>query len=220
MLTLLTIFYCLSIISITRAIIVSPGEIPEQWGITSEISGDVEKRHDGFDRICIRCEMKKPDRAHHCRQCEKCVLKMDHHCNWIANCVGFWNYKYFICMLIHAEICIAIIIGSFWETVVVTMHDERNSCLLCLTVILYYSILCMLFIIFFLFAGFHFWVISNNYSTIEYCEKRKRRSDLFSTSPYNLGTFNNFKQALGENCLLWFIPTNFKSKFNGVTFLN
>ncbi|XP_049557283.1 palmitoyltransferase ZDHHC20 isoform X8 [Orcinus orca] len=31
-------------------------------------------------RYCERCQLIKPDRAHHCSACDMCVLKMDHHC--------------------------------------------------------------------------------------------------------------------------------------------
>lgn len=31
-------------------------------------------------RICRRCKSFKPDRAHHCSICKRCILKMDHHC--------------------------------------------------------------------------------------------------------------------------------------------
>lgn len=38
----------------------------------------------------------KPERAHHCSICERCVRRMDHHCPWVNNCVGEGNQKYFV----------------------------------------------------------------------------------------------------------------------------
>ncbi|KAI8982965.1 hypothetical protein BDB01DRAFT_135481 [Pilobolus umbonatus] len=37
---------------------------------------------DGQPRFCHMCECFKPDRSHHCKECNSCVLKMDHHCPW------------------------------------------------------------------------------------------------------------------------------------------
>mmetsp|Transcript_30943 Transcript_30943/g.92078 ORF Transcript_30943/g.92078 Transcript_30943/m.92078 type:complete len:325 (-) Transcript_30943:89-1063(-) len=46
-------------------------------------------------RWCDACARHKPPMAHHCSVCRKCVLKMDHHCVWMANCIGFNNYRFF-----------------------------------------------------------------------------------------------------------------------------
>lgn len=50
------------------------------------------------------CNVFKPERCHHCSACNRCVLNMDHHCPWINNCVGFWNRKYFLLLLIYVMI--------------------------------------------------------------------------------------------------------------------
>lgn len=34
-------------------------------------------KRDGNRRYCQKCKLEKFDRTHHCRQCGKCVLKMD-----------------------------------------------------------------------------------------------------------------------------------------------
>lgn len=35
-----------------------------------------EKKKEGSIRFCTHCNKHKPDRAHHCRKCNKCILKM------------------------------------------------------------------------------------------------------------------------------------------------
>ncbi|KAF9431439.1 hypothetical protein BGZ76_000310 [Entomortierella beljakovae] len=39
-------------------------------------------KRDGRRRWCDICKIYKPDRCHHCSECDECVLRMDHHCPW------------------------------------------------------------------------------------------------------------------------------------------
>jgi hypothetical protein len=91
-------------------------------------------------KICSSCAYAKvmywdneqPPRTHHCRTCNRCILKMDHHCpwicnsnlNWIANCVGFGNYKFFLLLLIYSSLCLLFISFTYWEEIVLVVANN------------------------------------------------------------------------------------------------
>jgi len=68
-------------------------------------------------RFCRKCAAWKPERCHHCSVCGRCVLKMDHHCVWVANCVGAYNYKFFLLFLTYTLVAAvfdaAVLLSSF-----------------------------------------------------------------------------------------------------------
>lgn len=89
------------------------------------------KRKGGDLRYCQKCCHYKPPRAHHCRVCKRCVLKMDHHCIWINNCVGHENYKIFLVFVLYTVIAsfysMILIIGSVMHSVPKDEQSGNNS---------------------------------------------------------------------------------------------
>ena len=81
----------------------------------------------GF-RTCEKCNLLKPDRAHHCSVCDACILKMDHHCPWVNNCVCFSNYKFFVLFLGYSfSVCLWSALVSFPYFIRFWKNDLGNS---------------------------------------------------------------------------------------------
>lgn len=55
---------------------------------------------DGW-RYCSECDLNLPPRSHHCRLCDTCVLKRDHHCWFTGCCIGYYNQKYYVAMVLQ-----------------------------------------------------------------------------------------------------------------------
>ena len=111
-------FYLLSLISYVKCVFTSHRPIAPEFTIPDSMQLDQmteDERNQNFEsliqtrnlpiftraynghvRFCPKCWVLKPDRAHHCSVCGKCICKMDHHCHWVSNCVAFDNYKCFI----------------------------------------------------------------------------------------------------------------------------
>jgi hypothetical protein len=221
--TLMTVFVCLFCISFVRATRTSPGVIPDngEWDPTDTTtkSTSVERRKDGSYRACARCVKLKPDRSHHCRLCDVCVLKMDHHCPWIANCVGHFNYKYFFLIVTYAVLSLWLFSTTFWEALLVNTYDPDSSLGFCLCLLMTYSLACLLTFAVTCFWIFHINLVLNNSTTIEYCEKR-RTEHATQLSPYNLSAWQNIKSALGHNPWLWLVPVRSMAndKDDGINF--
>lgn len=63
------------------------------------------------------------------------------------------------------------------------------------------------------FFGFHVYLMLQNMTTIEYCEKKmpkggvpENQGGLFGNSAYDLGFYNNVCATMGPNPVTWFLP--------------
>lgn len=92
-------------------------------------------------RLCLKCDIVKPDRSHHCLNCKSCVLTCDHHCPWVNNCIGYNNYKFFYCLIVYSMITSVSFAYRYNSFMVfwINMKEVRTK-LLFLILLIYYNI--------------------------------------------------------------------------------
>ena len=97
-------FSFMTLITHLKSMFTNPGFVPfnftfNDFDISKENFSLLSKK---YNLYCNKCKIFRPFRAHHCKICNRCVLKMDHHCFWIFNCVGYYNQKNFYQFLFYA----------------------------------------------------------------------------------------------------------------------
>lgn len=222
-----TLLLCLCVFSFSVAVATDPGHVPSAYvpdveDDSSGASSDQELKKAAERRQCDKCSAYKPPRAHHCKVCRRCVLRMDHHCLWINNCVGHWNYKAFFLLVFYATT------GSVYSMVMIissAFHNWDFSGRVPLETF-YVScgiVMLALCLILGTLLGWHIYLIIRNMTTIEYYEGIRaawlaKKSGLSYRHPFNVGVYKNISLVLGSNMLTWFCPTAVSHLKDGTSF--
>ncbi|RKP11012.1 hypothetical protein THASP1DRAFT_27186 [Thamnocephalis sphaerospora] len=180
-------------------------------------------------RYCSVCKVVKPDRCHHCSQCDE-----------IAGCVGFHNHKLFFLFLFYVASfttyvagTMAAMLGLYLEDP--TVPDNLDGQWLAIIVL---GALWSLML--WPFMGMHAFQIVTNQTTLEYMKrqsaqrraKTRRREERRRAlnpdraaeagqtpphspyddeadlkNPWDLGRLRNWKAVMGKEWWLWFVPT-------------
>jgi palmitoyltransferase len=149
---------------------------------------------------CVFCKRIRPVRSHHCEACGSCQLMRDHHCYWIRNCVGYFNYRYFVSLSLCDSLLAA---HAFYLTLphaknVLLLQETEHPirfALLCVLSMLAFPILLFYFCM-------HVYLIMKNRTTTE-CMSGYGR---FAENPYDMGCLANWRRVFGANPLAIFWP--------------
>ncbi|CAF1030403.1 unnamed protein product [Adineta steineri] len=165
-------------------------------------------RHfDGSLRYCFSCQCIKPDRAHHCSVCGKCVLRYDHHCPWTNSCISYGNYKFFVLFLGWALIFCSYVAATSLEYFILFWQDMNNSTTpggrFHLLFLFFASVMFAISVSSLFF--YHLYLTGKNRTTLE-----SFRAPMFADGPqkegFNLGWKQNFQEIFGKDLLRAFIP--------------
>lgn len=221
-----TLLASFTLYSFLVCVLTDPGSVPSGYfpDIENHDGSDQESRQaEALKKRCDKCSAYKPPRAHHCRICRRCVLKMDHHCTWINNCVGQRNYKAFFLLVFYATIsCLhsmVIIIGCGFQK----DWESAGSTRLKTFYITSGAIISLLSLTLGTLLGWHIYLLTHNMTTIEYYEGTRtawlaQKSGQIYKHTYDVGVYRNLTMILGPSMLRWPLPSAMGHVKDGTSF--
>ncbi|KAG6006563.1 hypothetical protein E4U21_006861 [Claviceps maximensis] len=191
--------------SYTTAVFTDPGSTTNRdgYGLLPTAQGhppvtSFTVKSTGEIRFCKKCQARKPDRAHHCSTCQRCVLKMDHHCPWLATCLGLRNYKSFLLFLVYTSLfCFyAFAVSGTWVWSEVIQEDvQQFESILPVNFVVLSVLSGIIGIVVGIFTGWHVMLASKGQTTIECLERTRYLSPLRQTYRAAHNPANGLPQA-------------------------
>ncbi|KAK3378360.1 Palmitoyltransferase PFA3 [Podospora didyma] len=184
-----TALYLLLNWSYTTAVFTSPGSTTNNNGYSTlptqapPQATSFTVKSNGELRFCKKCQARKPDRAHHCSTCGRCVLKMDHHCPWLATCIGLRNHKAFLLFLTYTTLfsLFAFICSGAWVWLEIMSNTTYVETLMPVNYIMLCVVAGIIAIVVGAFTAWHIYLASRGQTTIECLEKTRYLSPLRRT---------------------------------------
>ena len=112
----------------------------------------VHKGYLKIAKICPTCNIVKPFRSSHCRDCDNCIMRFDHHCPWLGTCIGKRNYNcfYYYILSINLHNFYLLFLSSY--LIYDYLYLSQEKLIKCLPLII--TILYIVFIMIFTFGLF------------------------------------------------------------------
>ncbi|VDN92646.1 unnamed protein product [Brugia pahangi] len=205
-------------------------QLPVRYVTMSTEGGDIK-----CPPFCLYCKVIKPNRTHHCRRCNRCIIRMDHHCPIIGHCIHMHNHKFFLLFLFWSvilcvyAICITMPALSQRTTTVIWSFTEMLNALMpgyvrqippsidglfatCLVASgILNALICGISLS--IFLGQLIYSLLRNETTLEsvgfqYCDANSDHyHHQIDNISYDLGSaWHNFCSIFGYNPFLWLLP--------------
>ncbi|KAI0392856.1 palmitoyltransferase PFA3 [Xylariaceae sp. FL0594] len=170
----------------TKAVFTDPGSTTNSQGYSTLPTMSTPNptsftvKSNGDFRFCKKCQARKPDRAHHCSTCRRCVLKMDHHCPWLATCIGLQNHKAFLLFLIYTTLfCLySFAVSGTWVYEELLTQTQYTNTVMPANFIVLAVVSGVIGLVVGAFTGWHIMLAARGQTTIECLEKTRYLSPL------------------------------------------
>jgi hypothetical protein len=171
---------------------------------------------------CVFCKIIRPERSHHCKECRKCILRMDHHCGILNTCVGYYNYKPWVTFVFystaHLFLILTTMIDGFGFYLDSTYYGKGTfQCNI--FIITFIIIVISFFSVGELFVT-HLLYIMKGVTTIE-DKSHSFLDQLIKSQASQRGIMDHIEEAIGNNSCNWFYPSKkLFSSYDGYVWLN
>ncbi|KAJ7607930.1 DHHC palmitoyltransferase-domain-containing protein [Roridomyces roridus] len=160
---------------------------------------------------CRKCGQSKPERTHHCRICNRCVLKYDHHCPVRVNqCVGLHNERHFVMFMAYLVVACICLVATGYPHILRALGATADLSwphrVPQIAFILEYILAVVMALAVGIMVSYHLWTVAHGETTVEshdheiYRKVARSRDETFVNS-YDLGKRRNLELFfnIGEN---------------------
>ena len=153
-------------------------------------------------KFCFQCRKFRPPRSYHCKECNRCILKMDHHCEWLHTCIGLQNYKYFFNTIFYGSCLFLAMLITYFNYAREAIFNQSIKIFYSYFIILVFLIMMVIFIRLIGLLILHMTLILTGRTAREFFKNEKGAQ----LRRYDMGYCENLKITFGENKLYWFLP--------------